>query len=300
MENSDSAAVAPPAAERSWICRGHTLAPPPGRPAVMGILNCTPDSFSDGGRYVERDRAVERGLSLAAEGAEILDIGGESTRPGADPVDEAEEIRRTAGVVRELAAQTDCLLSIDTRKAPVARAALEAGAHIVNDVSACSADPAMIGLLRESSAGVVLMHMRGTPRTMQTAPEYGDCVGEIRDFLRRRLNALCDAGVDPRRVILDPGIGFGKTLEHNLALLRSVAALESAGRPILIGASRKSFLGVLLGREVGDRLAGSLAVALAAARGGAFALRVHDVKETCDALTAWAMVAGEGERRQTT
>lgn len=279
-----------------WRCRERTLTMGP-RPLVMGILNVTPDSFSDGGRYLNHDAAVAHGLEMARAGADLVDIGGESTRPGSASVPEDEEIRRVAPVVaglsRALAAQ--CwpggvpLISVDTSKAGVAAAALDAGAAIVNDVSALRDDLRLPEVVRAAGAGVVLMHMRGTPVDMQQAPRYDDVVGEVAAFLRERVARLSEAGLDPQTMIVDPGIGFGKTLAHNLQLVARIAVLRRVcERPVLIGLSRKMFLGRLTGREVGGRLAASLAGAAYAARRGAAVLRVHDVTETVDVLRVLA------------
>jgi dihydropteroate synthase len=249
----------------------------------MGILNVTPDSFSDGGRFANVAGAVERGVAMVEEGADIIDLGGESTRPGAAPVPEEVELARVIPVIEALRGQTGALLSVDTRRTATARAALAVGADILNDISALAA-PGMAELAAESGAGVVLMHMQGSPETMQTAPRYRDPVGEVQTFLADRMAFALARGVAPEQLCLDPGIGFGKTDEHNLALLRAIPELAQAQRPLLIGASRKSFIGRLLGRDCADRLAGSLAVAVFCALRGAQVLRVHDVKESCDAL----------------
>ena len=270
-----------------WRCRDRVLAFGP-RPRIMGILNVTPDSFSDGGVFYNPADAVRRGLEMVQEGADILDVGGESTRPGAAAVEEQEEIRRVIPVIEALRAQTGILISVDTCKAAVARRALEAGAQIVNDVSAGSHDASMLVAVRESGAGLVLMHMAGIPKTMQQAPRYGDVTDEVLAYLRGRMAACREAGVDDRQVVLDPGIGFGKTPEHNVQLLADVPAFVRMGRPVLIGVSRKSVIGYLTGRPVDQRLAGSLAVAVYVAERGAQLLRVHDVKETCDAMNVVA------------
>jgi len=259
----------------------------------MGILNVTPDSFSDGGAHATAGAAVAHGLRLLDEGADILDVGGESTRPGAAAVPATEEQARVLPVIRELCRQRpDVLISIDTSKADVAEQALAAGACIVNDVTALTSDPAMLDGVRRAGAGVVLMHMQGTPRTMQAAPHYADVVGEVAAYLRARVAACEAAGLDRAQVVVDPGIGFGKTLEHNLALVRAAAGLTPEF-PVLIGASRKSFLGKLTGREIGDRVAASVAVAIHGALHGVAILRVHDVKETVDALRVTAALTGE-------
>lgn len=255
------------------------------RPAlVMGIVNVTPDSFSDGGRFDRTDAAVAHGLQLAAEGADLLDIGGESTRPDAEPVPEAEELARVLPVIRALAAATDVPLSIDTMKPAVARAALAAGAAIVNDVAANREDPAMWRVVADTNAGYVAMHMQGTPRSMQAAPAYSDVVDEVGAFLADRLERLAVCGVKPEQVALDPGIGFGKTLEHNLQLLARLDALTTRRRPLLVGISRKSFLGRLTGAAVGDRLPGGLSGACWAVGLGAAIVRTHDVAATRQAL----------------
>jgi dihydropteroate synthase len=228
------------------------------------------------------EKAVVRGLQMVAEGADIIDIGGESTRPGAKPVQTLEEIERTVPIIGKLREKTDALISIDTRKTDVARAALAAGADIINDISALS-DPDMAAVAAETGAGLVLMHMLGTPETMQNDPRYDDVVSNVRNFLEERMAFAIERGVAPEQICLDPGIGFGKTDEHNLALLRGIPALAAAGRPVLIGASRKSFIGRMTGRErPDDRLAGSLAAAAFSILRGAQILRVHDVKESCD------------------
>jgi dihydropteroate synthase len=256
-----------------------------GRPLVMGILNVTPDSFSDGGRYAGTQAAVARGLEMARESADILDVGGESTRPGADAVPEAEERARVVPVVEALARETDTVISVDTCKAGVAERALAAGARVINDVTALSGDPRMADVARESGAGVVLMHMRGTPRTMQDDPRYEDVVGEVAAYLAARVEDAVAAGIRREALAVDPGIGFGKTVEHNLALLAGLDRIGACGRPVVVGLSRKSFLGKLTGREVQDRLAGSLAaLAFCVAGGGAQVMRVHDVKASCDAV----------------
>jgi len=254
----------------------------------MGILNVTPDSFSDGGRLfdgsrVDVHRAVEHGLAMVAAGADLIDVGGESTRPGARDVSEAEEIERVVPIVAALAAAVNVPISIDTSKAGVISAALKAGVSMVNDVRALQ-EPGALEAAASSSAAICLMHMQGAPRTMQHDPHYIDVVVEVRDFLAARVAACEQAGVARDRIVIDPGIGFGKRLEHNLALLAAVPALRQLGLPVLIGASRKSMLGRLLGRGVEQRLAGSLALATAAVLGGASILRVHDVSETVDAV----------------
>jgi dihydropteroate synthase len=264
-----------------WRCRDREFRLA-GKPLIMGILNVTPDSFSDGGRYLEPERAVERGLALAREGADIIDVGGESTRPGAAPVAEAEELARVIPVIKALHRGGGAVISVDTRKSTVAEQALAAGARIVNDVSALTADARMAAVVREFRAGAVLMHMRGEPGTMQADPRYEDVVREVRDYLAARLAALAEQGIAPEALAIDPGFGFGKTAEHNLRLLAGLGRLRECGRPIVVGVSRKRFIGSLTGREVGERLAGSLGALAYAIMAGAAVLRVHDVRESRD------------------
>jgi dihydropteroate synthase len=253
------------------------------RTLVMAILNVTPDSFSDGGSYTDADEAADYALTMEAEGADIIDIGGESTRPGAEPVAEAEEIRRTVHVIEKIRAHSDISISIDTMKSSVARRAMEAGADIINDVSAFGADEKMAVTAAETGAGVVLMHMKGSPRTMQNNPIYADVVGEVGAYLQTRIDAAVEHGVGRDRLVIDPGLGFGKTTDHNLSLLRGLTQLAECGVPLLVGASRKQFIGRLTGKEnPHDRLAGSLGAAAWAAAQGAHILRVHDVIQTCD------------------
>ena len=253
------------------------------RPLVMGVVNLTPDSFSDGGRYLEPAQALERALTLEAEGAAILDLGGESTRPGAAPVTEQEEIRRVLPVLERLRPRTRAILSIDTSKPEVMRAAAAAGVDLINDVYALRA-PGALEAAAASGCAVCLMHMQGEPRTMQHAPHYDDVVGEVRAFLAERVSACRAAGIADARIVLDPGFGFGKTLEHNLTLLRRLEALRLDGLPLLAGLSRKSMIGVLTGKPSEARVHGSVAAALIAAQNGARILRVHDVAATVDAL----------------
>ena len=265
----------------------------------MGVVNVTPDSFSDGGLFLDADAAVEHGLRLAGEGADILDVGGESTRPGADPVAEDEERRRVVPVIERLAREGGSRISIDTTKLPVARAALEAGATLVNDVSAFRFDPGMAALVAETGAGCCLMHMLGEPRTMQEDPRYDDVVSEVKAFLEERLAFALSEGIDEQRVWLDPGIGFGKTVEHNLELLRRLDEIVAIGRPVVVGTSRKSFLGKLVGgRDEGERLPGTIATNVLALERGASVFRVHDVAQNADALAVAAATVsrhvGEG------
>ncbi len=266
-----------------WDCRGRRLLLG-FRPLVMGIVNVTPDSFSDGGRFLDPSVAVEHGLRLIAEGADLLDIGGESTRPGSEPVPTDEELRRVLPVVRELAKRSAVPISVDTAKAVVAQACLDAGAVIVNDVTGLLGDPNMVPVCAAAGAGVVVMHMRGTPATMQADPHYADVSAEVGDYLAARLDALEAAGIPRDRVTLDPGIGFGKTLDHTLQQLARLGEYRRFGRPVVLGVSRKGFLGQVTGRPRPDRVAGTLAVnCFAVAAGAAHVLRVHDVAPHRDA-----------------
>ncbi|MCA1988578.1 MAG: dihydropteroate synthase [Desulfarculus sp.] len=252
---------------------------------IMGVVNVTPDSFSDGGRFLDGRAAVEQGLKLAAEGARILDIGGETTRPGSEPTPAAVELDRVLPVIRELKARCDAVISIDTNKAEVAAAAIQAGAEIINDITALRGDPEMAALAARTRAGLVLMHMLGTPRTMQQDPRYADVVAEVRDFLAERAAAALAAGVEREAIALDPGIGFGKTLGHNLELIRNLPVLARLGYPVLLGASRKAFIGQLTGRATpAERLWGSVGVHVLGAALGARILRVHDVAPLREAL----------------
>jgi len=261
-----------------------------GRPLLMGIINVTPDSFSDGGRYYDHDAAVERGLQLARDGADILDIGGESTRPGSTVVPPDEEKQRVLPVVEDLAAETDVPISIDTRKATVAEDALDAGAHIVNDVSALRFDIEMAPLVADRGVPVCLMHMQGTPQTMQDNPTYDEVVSDVCDWLAGRMEVAADAGIGEDRIIIDPGFGFGKTVGHNLELMRRLHEFHDLGRPLLVGTSRKSMIGAVLGAGTDERLSGTLATVCCAAMSGAHILRVHDVAparqavEMCEAV----------------
>ncbi len=262
----------------------------------MGVINVTPDSFYDGGFYLDPARAVERGLTLAAEGADILDIGGESTRPGSDPVPVEIEKKRVLPVIAALREQTSALISIDTTKAEVAEAAIAAGAAIVNDISAGRFDSRMLPLVAGSGAGLVLMHMLGTPKTMQVNPHYEDVVVEVKAFLGQRIEQALSFGIRQENLIIDPGIGFGKTLEHNLCLLHHLDSFRELGRPVLVGISRKSFLGKILNLEAPDRLEGTIAAAVLAVQRGASVLRVHDVQAVKRAVTvAEAILSQESE-----
>jgi dihydropteroate synthase len=258
------------AGDRVIDCSSRTL--------VMGVLNVTPDSFSDGGRFLDPEAAVEHGLRMAADWADLIDVGGESTRPGAEPVAPDEERDRVVPVIKRLSAELEVPISIDTRKPPVAAAALEAGATVVNDISGAR-DPQMLEVVRDAGAGLVLMHMRGEPATMQEFTDYADVVAEVRDQLRGRVDAAADAGIDPDHLVVDPGIGFAKTPDQNLELLRDVRALFELDRPVLVGPSRKSFIGKVLDLEVDERLEGTAAAVAWLVAQGVHLVRVHDVKE---------------------
>ena len=267
--------------------------------AIMGVVNVTPDSFSDGGRFLDPAVAIAHGRRLAGEGAAILDVGGESTRPGAEPVDVADELARVVPVVEGLAG-LDARVSVDTMKLEVARAALAAGARYVNDVTAFRHDPGMAALVAESGAECCLMHMLGEPRTMQQAPRYDDVVDDVRAFLEERLAFAVSEGIPEERVQIDPGIGFGKTIEHNLALLRRLSELAALGRPVVVGVSRKSFLGRITGRDTGDRVAATVAANVLAYERGARVFRVHDVAAVVDGLAVAAATLAAPWRETTT
>jgi len=258
------------------------------RPRIMGIVNVTPDSFSDGGQYDDPSAAVDRAFMLAADGADILDIGGESTRPGSDPVAAQDELRRVIPVIKALAGKTDALISIDTRKPEVMRAAAEAGADVINDVSALSHDPDSLTTAADLGLPVILMHAQGDPKTMQDAPHYDDVLLDVFDYLEARVAACRDAGIPPGRLIADPGIGFGKTLAHNTTLLRGMSLFHGLGVALLLGASRKRFIGALTGVDPAeDRVHGSVAAALLGIGQGVQIVRVHDVKATAEAIKVW-------------
>jgi len=266
------------------------------RPLVMGIVNVTPDSFSDGGQYATAESAIAHGLQLTEDGADLLDIGGESTRPGAAPVPLEEEMRRVVPVVAGLAAQTRVPLSVDTSKAEVACRCLESGARIINDVTALAGDPAMAEVALKHGCGVILMHMQGTPQTMQQAPHYEDVVAEIGQFFAQRLKWAAAAGITQEHIVLDPGIGFGKKGKHNLEILARLAEFQSLGRPVCLGVSRKALIGQILQRPVAQRLAGSLAALLfAQSRSAVQIVRVHDVRETRDAVEILAAIQEQGD-----
>lgn len=265
------------------------------RPRIMGILNVTPDSFSDGGQHAGTQAAIEHAFRLEEEGADMIDIGGESTRPGAEPVSIEEELRRVMPIIEAIAGKTRALVSIDTRHAEVMRAAAEAGADMINDVAALTHEPAALEAAAESGLPIVLMHAQGDPRTMQDDPRYDDVLTDVFDYLEARIEACERAGIPRAKLIIDPGIGFGKTLTHNLELLAGLSLLQGLGVPVMLGASRKSFIGKLTGEQIaGQRLMGSIAAGLAGVSQGAQILRVHDVKETRDALTVWD-AANRGE-----
>jgi dihydropteroate synthase len=252
------------------------------RVAIMGILNVTPDSFSDGGSFSDAGRAVDHGLRLARDGADIIDVGGESTRPGAEPVDPGLELERVVPVIRGLSGKTPIPISVDTRNAAVAAAALDAGACIVNDVSGLRHDVRMADVIGSRGATAVIMHMRGTPETMQADPVYTDLIGEISEYFRSGIRIAADSGI--AQIILDPGIGFGKSVEHNLEILGRLGEFSALGRPVMVGPSRKSFIGTLLGLGVGDRLEGTIGASVAAVMNGAAILRVHDVLQVARAV----------------
>lgn len=263
-------------------------------PCVMGVLNVTPDSFSDGGEFLEPNDALRRLGEMAAQGAVICDVGAESTRPGSAPVPAEEQLRRLDPVLQAVASGCDVAISIDTSSATVARATLDAGAVLVNDVTAGRGDPDLLPLVAERGVAVCLVHMRGDPQTMQQGPRYEDVTGEVSAFLEERLAAAVAAGIPHAHVLLDPGIGFGKRLDDNLTLLRELPRLAELGRPLVVGVSRKSMFDKLLGRAVDERLAGSLAAGLLAIDHGASVLRVHDIRETADAIGVWRAMKGAG------
>jgi len=259
---------------------------------VMGVLNVTPDSFSDGGQFFDKERAVARGLQMVAEGAAIIDVGGESTRPGSEPVSEEEQIKRVVPVIKGIREKTDVTISIDTYKLDVAQAALEAGAAMINDITALS-DEQMGKLAAEQQVPVVLMHMQGTPATMQIEPKYDDVVGEVLEFLLERAKRAERLGIDKKRIFIDPGIGFGKTLEHNLILLKNLCKFVAVGYRVLVGTSRKSFIGTITGKkDPSERLFGTAASVALCAAAGVSIVRVHDVAEMVDVVKVAAAVSG--------
>ena len=267
--------------KRELKCGKHTLALS-GATLVMGILNRTPDSFSDGGNFTDVADAVEHAKKMARDGADIIDVGGESTRPGSEPVSTSEELDRTIPVIERIASEIDIPISIDTSKHEVALRAIRAGASIVNDVSGLKRDHKMASVVSGHGVAVSVMHMRGAPKDMQEDPNYSDLMGEVSDGLTESIDIALAAGIRPDKIIVDPGIGFGKTVAHNLSLIRRLKEIKALGFPVLIGISRKSFIGALLGRGTSERLAGSLAASVVAIANGADILRVHDVKETID------------------
>ena len=293
--SSRPAPISPHPTAAVWRLRTRELSFAAG-PALMGILNVTPDSFSDGGRFDDLSRAVDRALQLEADGASIIDIGGESTRPGAPVIDAAHELRRVMPVIEALQGRLGVPISIDTGKAAVAREAIAAGAEIINDVTGLEGDPQMIPLAVDSQVGVCAMHMRGNPRTMQLDPVYDDVVAQTLEYLRLRRDVLEQAGIAPSRVCLDPGIGFGKNHPDTFRMLRHVDRYHALGRPLLIGHSRKGFLGRLIGDPQRDRTAGTLGVALACALRGVQVIRVHDIATLRDALRGFEIAGGLGER----
>ena len=262
----------------------------------MGVLNVTPDSFSDGGKFFELEKAIEHGVKMAAEGADVIDVGGESTRPGAEPVAAGEELRRAIPVIERLRAKIDVPISIDTSKAEVARAAIHAGASIVNDITGGRGDQGMLPLIAETKSAFIIMHMQGTPRTMQIQPRYADVVSEIADFFRQQYARAIECGVDPMAIAFDPGIGFGKTLDHNLELLAQLERLRADDRPLVVGVSRKSFLAKSIDSpEIEDRLAPAVALTALLRVRGADVFRVHDVKENVSALRVTEAILGRTE-----
>lgn len=274
-----------------WRLRTRTLQFPR-RPLLMGIVNVTPDSFSDGGQFINAGAAIAHALQLVADGADLIDIGGESTRPYSRPVDAAEELLRVLPVIEQLASQVGVPISIDTSKASVARAAIDAGAEIINDITGLEGDPAMVQTAIDTGAGVCVMHIQGTPQTMQDNPTYANVVSEIREYLRQRRDALVSAGIALERICLDPGIGFGKTHEHNIALMANCRTFHTLGCPILVGHSRKGFLGKLIGDKQADRTNATVGAALGLAVQGVQIIRVHDVRPVREALAAFEASGG--------
>ncbi len=274
-----------------WRLRSRTL-DLPARPLLMGIVNVTPDSFSDGGQFLDPQKAVDHALQLAAEGADILDLGGESTRPYSQPVSPDQQLRRVLPVVKGLVGKTKVPISIDTSSSQVAQACLDAGAEIINDVTGLSGDHAMVEVARHSGAAVCVMHMQGTPQNMQDNPTYSDVVEDVFAYLKSRLAALVGAGLDPQRIALDPGVGFGKTHEHNLTLMAGCWRMHELGRPLLVGHSRKGFIGKMIGDQDADRTAGTIGAALALAAQGVQIVRVHDVRPVREALLLFEATGG--------
>lgn len=275
------------AGTQTLVCDGQTL--------VMGVLNVTPDSFSDGGRFLDHEVAVTAGIDMVKHGADIIDVGGESTRPGSDPVPHAEQLERVAPVIKRLSTEVNVPISIDTRSADVAAGALEAGASIVNDVTAGS-DAGMFEVVRRAAAGMVLMHMRGDPKSMQQLTDYKDVVADVKEYLRGRLDAAIEAGIDSERLVVDPGLGFAKTTEQSLILMRDIAALADLGRPVLVGPSRKSFIGDVLETDVTERVEGTAGAVAWMVAQGAHIVRVHDVKTMVRVVRVVDAIRGAGER----
>ncbi|HMP90878.1 MAG TPA: dihydropteroate synthase [Kiritimatiellia bacterium] len=278
------------ARDHEWILDRRTI--------IMGVLNVTPDSFSDGGRHVDPESALKSALEMVAAGADIIDVGGESSRPGSDPVPQEEELRRVVPVVRAIADASPVAVSVDTTKAEVAEAALTVGASIINDISGGAHDPRIFDVARKFRAGLVLMHMKGNPKTMQDDPRYENVVEEVVRTLRAQIDRALAAGVSPEQIVVDPGIGFGKNLEHNVTLLQSLPdIIHTCGRPVLVGLSRKRFIGAITGRDIQDRLPGSLAAMAFAMMRGARIIRVHDVNESCDVARMMdTLTSGKGDR----
>ncbi len=264
----------------------------PNHTLIMAILNVTPDSFSDGGKFADPNQAVNRALNLMEEGADMIDIGGESTRPGAEPVSLDEELNRTIPVIKSIRKESDCLISIDTYKSAVAKAALNAGANVVNDISGFTFDSKMAPLVAKKNASVILMHIKGTPRDMQKNPHYDNLIEEIKSFFQQQVEVAKMAGVRSKKIILDPGIGFGKRLEHNFAIIRELGQIRAMGYPVLLGPSRKSFIGMTLDTPVEERLEGTLASITAGIMNGARIVRVHDIVETRRAVTITEKIMG--------
>jgi len=266
----------------------------------MGVLNVTPDSFSDGGKFLAAEKAIEHGLKMVADGADIVDVGGESTRPGAEPIAADEELRRVIPVVEKLRTKIDVPISIDTSKTEVARAAIQAGASIVNDVTGGRGDEGMLPLIAETKSALIIMHMQGTPRTMQKQPRYNEVVSEVADFFRQQYACAIGCNIDPMAIAFDPGIGFGKTLDHNLELLAQLERLRAHDRPLVIGVSRKSFLSKLINSpEIGDRVAPAVALTSLLRERGADVFRVHDVKENMSALRVTETILGRADDSST-
>lgn len=272
-----------------WKCRDQIINIG-NRPLIMGILNVTPDSFSDGGSYIDNNKAIDHAKTMISEGAYIIDIGGESTRPSAEKVSTEDEISRVIPVIEALTRSTNAILSIDTTKAEVAKAALKSGVHIINDISALTHDPQMATVAKEYGAGIILMHMHGTPQTMQNNPKYKNVVEEVTNYLSQRVETLITQEINIKTLAIDPGIGFGKNLEHNISLIKNINKLTKMNIPVIVGLSRKSFLGKLTGKDVSDRLSSSLAALVISVINGANIIRVHDVNASRDAIiTATAL-----------